>query len=151
MALFYIKAMTKYRFKTKQEFKDEDRWDDEYQTPIEWCQDGDMNKYMGRDVPDQFIKQIEAGHTFTDGDWTFEPEDCIINEEEIILPIEQILEQIKLNNSLITKEKTMKTTVNKSAKANPVEEKFVFMDKTVNILNVGFQTCKNVVLYGPGE
>lgn len=30
-------------------------------------------------------------------------------------------------------------------------QKFVFMDKTVNILNVGYQTGKNVVLYGPGE
>lgn len=151
MALFYIKAMTKYRFRNEQEFKDDGRWDDEYQVPFEWCIDGEMNKYIGQDIPDQFIKQIEAGHSFTDGDWTYEAEDCIIKQEEIILPIEQILEQIKLNNSLITKEKTMATEVKKSAKANPVAEKFVFMDKTVNILNVGFQTCKNVVLYGPGE
>ena len=35
--------------------------------------------------------------------------------------------------------------------ANAVAEKFVFMDKTVNILNVGYSTSKNVVLYGPGE
>jgi hypothetical protein len=45
----------------------------------------------------------------------------------------------------------MATQVKKSAKANRVAEKFVFMDKTVNVLNVGFQTGKNVVLYGPGE
>jgi hypothetical protein len=29
-------------------------------------------------------------------------------------------------------------------------QKFVFMDKTINILNVGLSTNKNVVLYGPG-
>ena len=42
----------------------------------------------------------------------------------------------------------MKTT--KNAVKNPVAEKFVFMDKTVSILNVGFSTAKNVILYGPG-
>jgi hypothetical protein len=45
--------------------------------------------------------------------------------------------------------KTMKTT--KNAVKNPVAEKFVFMDKTVSVLNVGFSTAKNVILYGPGE
>lgn len=149
MALFYIKAMSKYRFKTEQEFKDDDSWDHDYGAPYEWTSDGDMNKYMGQDVSDQFIKQIEAGHSFTNGDWTYEASDCIIKEIEVV-NIEEVLEQIKLNNSLITKEKTMATQVKKLAKANPVAEKFVFMDKTVNILNVGFQTCKNVVLYGPG-
>lgn len=29
-------------------------------------------------------------------------------------------------------------------------QKFVFMDKTINILNVGLSTNKNVILYGPG-
>jgi hypothetical protein len=42
----------------------------------------------------------------------------------------------------------METT--KNAVKNPVAEKFVFMDKTVSILNVGFQTSKNVILHGPG-
>ena len=28
---------------------------------------------------------------------------------------------------------------------------FVFMEKTAQILNIGFQTEKNIVLYGPGE
>jgi hypothetical protein len=31
-----------------------------------------------------------------------------------------------------------------------IGEKFVFMDKTMSILNVGMSTNKNVVLYGPG-
>jgi hypothetical protein len=41
-------------------------------------------------------------------------------------------------------------TKTKNAVKNPVAEKFVFMDKTVSILNVGFSTAKNVILYGPG-
>jgi hypothetical protein len=148
MALFYIKAMSKYRFKTKEEFIDDGLWDDEYQAPDEWCSDGDMNKYIGQDVPDRFIKQIERGHSFNDGNWTFEARDCILKEVEEV-NIEEVLEQIKLNNqnSLINKQ-TMKKASTKPA--NAVAEKFVFMDKTVNILNVGFSTSKNVVLYGPG-
>jgi MoxR-like ATPase len=61
--------------------------------------------------------------------------------------MKEILKQVK-NNSLITKK--MNKVEKKSVKRNPVAEKFVFMDKTVNILNVGFSTRKNVVLYGPG-
>jgi hypothetical protein len=149
MALFYIKAMKQYRFKNEQEFKDDDFWNDEYECPDNWSEEGDMNGYMGQDVPDKFIKLIEKGHPFTYDNWLFRANNCIIKEIEVV-NVEEVLEQIKLNNSLITKEKTMATQVKKSAKANPVAEKFVFMDKTVNILNVGFQTCKNVVLYGPG-
>jgi len=47
---------------------------------------------------------------------------------------------------------TMKKAETKATvKRNPVGDKFVFMDKTVNVLNVGFSTGKNVILYGPGE
>jgi hypothetical protein len=35
MALFYIKAMSKYRFKNEQEFKDDGLWNDEYECPDE--------------------------------------------------------------------------------------------------------------------
>lgn len=140
MALFYIKAMKQYRFKTEKEFKKDKLWSYDYDVPIGWCEDGEMNGYMGEEVPDQYIKQIESNSDFHYDDWSFNSYDCI--EIESIIPIEQILEQIKLNNSLITEEKMKK--------ANKAPEKFVFMDKTVNILNVGFSTCKNVVLYGPG-
>jgi hypothetical protein len=149
MALFYIKAMSKYRFKSEQEFKDDGLWNDEYDIPDEWAEGGDMNDYMEQEVPDKFIKYIERDDTFEINGWVFRSNNCIIKEIEEV-NIEEVLEQIKLNNSLITKEKTMATQVKKSAKANPVAEKFVFMDKTVNVLNVGFQTGKNVVLYGPG-
>lgn len=140
--------MSKYRFKTKEEFIHSGYWDDQYEVPDEWCSDGNMNHYMGKDVPDKFIKRIDAGHSFNDGDWTFEAHDCILKEVEEV-NVEEVLEQIKLNNqnSLINKQ-TMKKASTKPA--NAVAEKFVFMDKTVSILNVGFQTGKNVVLYGAG-
>jgi MoxR-like ATPase len=149
MALFYIKAMTKYRFKTKEEFIEDGDWYTRGTPhPRKWNDSGGMNHKMGQDVSDVYISQIEAGRTFSDGDWTYDPSNVILKEEEVV-NIEQVLEQIKLNNqnSLINKQ-TMKKASTKPA--NAVAEKFVFMDKTVNILNVGFSTSKNVVLYGPG-
>ena len=104
MALFYIKAMSKYRFKTKEEFKKDGLWNDEYDVPVGWAESADMNEYMGQDVPDEFIKRIDAGHSFNDVDWSFNAHDCILKEVEEV-NIEQVLEQIKLNNqnSLINK------------------------------------------------
>jgi hypothetical protein len=138
--------MSKYRIKTEEEFKATGYWNDEYDVPHRWCESASMNGYMGEDVLDKFIKNIESNIEFHHQGWVFEAHDCVLKEVEEV-NIEQVLEQIKLNNqnSLITKKK-MKTTTKKAAKT----EKFVFMDKTANILNVGFSTCKNVVLYGPG-
>jgi len=109
--------MSKYRFKTEEEFKDDGLWDDQCEVPDEWCSDGNMNHYMGKDVPDEFIKRIDAGHSFSDGDWTFESHDCILKEEEV--NIEEVLEQIKLNNqnSLINKQ-TMKKVSTKPGTPN---------------------------------
>ena len=146
--------MSKYRFKTKEEFEADGLWIDygSSYTAQSWEEEGAMNKYLGQEIPDQYIKQIERGDEFYMDDWTFQAIDCILNytEEEQEEQLKQILEQVKQSNSLIT-EKKMKTaqkTVKKEA--NPVADKFVFMDKTVNILNVGFITGKNVVLFGPG-
>ena len=142
--------MTKYRFKKIEEFETDGLWINynNISTANGWEEEGEMNKYLGQDIPDEYIEQIERGDEFYMDDWTFQPEDCILNElsEE---QITEILEQVKNNNSLIT-EKKMKNAETKSVKKNPVGEKFVFMDKTVNILNVGFMTGKNVVLFGPG-
>lgn len=142
--------MNKYRFKTEQEFKDDDQWEHHHGAPNEWASDGEMNKYMGEEVPDRYNKKIETCDSFSYNTWIFQPEDCIIMKEELIL-IEEILEQIKLNNqnSLIKKEKTMKNS-NTQAEVSTLKEKFVFMDKTEQILNIGFETRKNIVLYGPG-
>jgi hypothetical protein len=147
--------MSKYRFKTIEEFKEDDLWtEDGYCNhpdggyPNGWCEDGEMNKYIGMVIPDTFNSKMDQGKSFIMDSWTFEPDDYILKEEEIV-DITEVIEQVKqLNqNSLKTKEKMGKT---KNAVKNPVAEKFVFMDKTVSILNVGFSTAKNVILYGPG-
>lgn len=48
------------------------------------------------------------------------------------------------------KEKPVKSTRVVVGKKS-LKERFVFMDKTINILEVGFQTNHNVILFGPGE
>jgi hypothetical protein len=109
-----------------------------------------MNHFMGQDVPDKLNRQIELGQDFNYDNWTFRANQCILNSIE--LSEEETTEILKqVNKSLITKRKMSTKTSTKSVKKNPVGDKFVFMDKTVNILNVGFSTSKNVILYGPGE
>lgn len=148
--------MSKYRLKTIEEFKQDDQWindkysehDDGY--PEGWSEDGAMNKYMGQDVPDKYNSKMDKGQSFNMDGWIFESYDYVLKEEEEI-DITQVMDELKqLNqNSLKTEKKMEKTRTNKK-QANPVAEKFVFMDKTVNILNVGYQTGKNVILHGPG-
>jgi hypothetical protein len=146
--------MKKYRFKTKEEFLNDDLWlEDPYSSshdgyPQEWCEEGDMNGWLGEEIPTKFNKYIEKGHGFDMAGWSFRIDDVIEIESEI--NIEETLEQVKqLNKNSLKTKKEMGTT--KNAVKNPVAEKFVFMDKTVSILNVGFSTAKNVILYGPGE
>jgi hypothetical protein len=144
--------MTKYRFKTPEEFKECGDWvehTDRYSGPGHWNDMGAMDEFYGQDIPEEFNEYIERGNDFNYGSWTFRACECIEVPQELTdEETKQILEQIKNNNSLVTK--TMKNTETKSVKRNPVGDKFVFMDKTVNILNVGFSTSKNVILYGPG-
>ena len=146
--------MSKYRFKTKEEFEEVGHWvDDSYTSshdgyPQKWCDSGDMNKYLGMDIPDKYNRRIEKEEQFLMDGWTFEPDECILKEEEIV-DITEVMEKVKqLNKNSLKTKKAMATK--KNAVKNPVAEKFVFMDKTVSILNVGFSTAKNVILYGPG-
>ena len=144
--------MSKYRFKTEKEFKDDDLWEYDCGAPVRWCVDGKMNKYMGQSIRNEYNYNLDKSDGFKMDTWFFGPGDCILIQKEIELTIEEILEQIKLNNqnSLIKKEKTMKNS-NTQAEVSTLKEKFVFMDKTEQILNIGFETRKNIVLYGPGE
>ena len=144
--------MTKYRFKTEEEFKDDGLWIEQYDghgTPQTWNHQGDMNHFMGQNIPDTFINRIESGKEFDYDNWTFRSNNCILNSTE--LSEEETKEILKQVTKSLIKEKKMNKAETKTRKANPVAEKFVFMDKTVNILNVGYSTCKNVILYGPGE
>ena len=143
--------MSKYRFKTEKEFRDDDQWEHHCDAPAGWCVDGEMNKYMGQSIPGKYSYNLDKSDGFKMDTWFFGPCDCILIQKEIELTIEEILEQIKLNNqnSLIKKEKTMKNS-NTQAEVSTLKEKFVFMDKTEQILNIGFETRKNVILFGPG-
>ena len=70
-------------------------------------------------------------------------------EEVITFTYEEI--NNKLKQELNLKQKPLITNKMKQETLFPsITEKFVFMNKTVNILNVGMLTNKNVVLYGPG-
>jgi hypothetical protein len=140
--------MTKYRFKTEEEFKKDSQWDYIHNVPSNWNMSRKMNEYIGQDIDDKYNVRIECKLSFTDNIWSFSSEACILNSIELSEEeTTEILKQIK-NNSLITKRKMKSAT--KSVKKNPVGDNFVFMDKTVSILNVGFSTRKNVILYGPG-
>ena len=140
--------MTKYRFNTEEEFKEDDLWNYEICAPNGWNDQGAMNEYLGKNIPDAFNDEIDKNIAFSASDWRFQPNNCILNSTELSEEeLNEILNQVK-HNSLIT-EKKMKTVTKKAVKATATE-KFVFMDKTVNVLNVGYSTRKNVVLYGPG-
>lgn len=148
--------MNKYRFKTKEEFINDNLWLEDPSSsshdgyPQKWAEDGDMNKYLGQDIPNQFNKHIEKGHGFDMSKWIFRIDDVTeITEPEI--NIEETLEQVKQLNKNSLKTKKMEKSVKTKNQTSPATEKFVFMDKTVNVLNVGFSTAKNVILYGPGE
>jgi hypothetical protein len=142
-----------YRFKTKEEFIADNLWVKEKNIPeggypYGWNDVGDMNCYLGQEIPSQYHKAVKYKQIFYMHDWEFKPTDYLIEEE---LTIKESLKQMK---SLITKEKMKKVNTKKAAKIeiikDSITEKFVFMDKTVSILNVGFQTGKNVVLFGSG-
>jgi hypothetical protein len=79
--------MSKYRFKTKEEFKADGQWDKIDHCPIGWNSEGEMNHYLGQDVPEGANESIENGQYFyedgkyfyIDG-WTFESTNCILKE-----------------------------------------------------------------------
>ena len=63
--------MSKYRFKTKEEFIRDGLWDDEYDTPEEWSPGREMNEYLGREIPEFYLEECEAGGTFRLDGWAF--------------------------------------------------------------------------------
>jgi hypothetical protein len=137
--------MKQYRFKTEEEFKADKLWD--HNCPTHWNSDGQMDQYIGQNIDTKFNVKIEEGKEFEIDGWRFRANQC--TEVTADIPLEEIMKQLKENkqNSLTTKKKT---TMKKAAVKTRNTEKFVFMDKTVQILDIGFNTSKNVVLFGPG-
>ena len=138
--------MKQYRFKTEEEFIRDGLWNDKYNCPYKWNEYHKMNKFLGEDIHPKHNVKIESNESFKHDGWVFQACDCIIKQEEPV-DLLNVLKQIN-QNSLITK----KTKMRKAAKitVDSTTQKFVFMDKTINILNVGLSTSKNVILYGPG-
>jgi hypothetical protein len=74
--------MSKYRFKTREEFERDGQWNDEYECPIDWNESGDMNHYLGQDVPEGANESCDLGEGFDDDNWYFQPTNYILKEED---------------------------------------------------------------------
>src|SRR5690625_687947 len=76
--------MSKYRFKTKDEFIRDDLWDYEYNVPLGWASSGHMNSFLVSDVPKELNKECDEGGTLDIKGWFFSPEDYVLKEENEI-------------------------------------------------------------------
>ncbi len=74
--------MTKYRFKTREEFIRDGLWNDEYNCPDEWAWEGQMNKYLGIDVPDEFNVHCNKKEDFKYEGWYFLNTDYVLKEQQ---------------------------------------------------------------------
>ena len=74
--------MSKYRFKTEKEFIRDGLWDDKYNCPDEWAWEGQMNKYLGTDVPDEFNIHCDENESFEYDDWLFQNTDYVLKEQQ---------------------------------------------------------------------
>lgn len=69
-----------YRFKTKEEFLAEGRWNSGEMAPSEW--NHDMNKYLGKPVPFEFYKYCNKSSDFIYEGWYFSKNDYTIKPLE---------------------------------------------------------------------
>jgi hypothetical protein len=97
--------MKKYRFKTKEEFIKDGLWvynsdiiDEGY--PVKWNDVGEMNHYIGQDVPEKFNKYIEKNKDFYYENWNFIPSQEIVEKEK-----ELSLEELRTKMNLILNNK----------------------------------------------
>ena len=74
--------MSKYRFKTKEEFIRDGLWNDKYNCPDEWAWEGQMNKYLGIDVPEKFNMDCDEKKDFKHDGWHFNKVDYILKEQQ---------------------------------------------------------------------
>lgn len=74
--------MSKYRFKTEEEFKSEGLWKS-WGGPEGWNSDKRMNKYLGQVIPEQYTTRIDSlvkgDDTFHMDDWTFRKKHVTLN------------------------------------------------------------------------
>ena len=56
--------MSKYRFKKREEFIRDGLWDEKFNCPDKWALSGQMNKYLGKDVPDELNVHCDENEEF---------------------------------------------------------------------------------------
>jgi hypothetical protein len=81
-----------YRFKTRQEFIEQDRWDDDSFCPFGWNGQGKMNKYLGKKIPSEKSKDCDAGEGFHIDGWYFSEHDYVILHRKPI-ELHEVIEQ----------------------------------------------------------
>jgi len=91
--------MSKYRFKTKEEFIRDGLWNDECDTPKGWNPDGEMNEYLGREIPEFYLEECEAGVSFRLYGWTFCSKDYVEISDDGFKPIEETVMEVSGNNN----------------------------------------------------
>ena len=74
--------MSKYRFKTKEEFIRDGLWNEKNNCPHNWCHDGDMNEYLGIDVPDECIVYCDKNEEFKYDGWHFKSNEYVLKEQQ---------------------------------------------------------------------
>lgn len=83
--------MSKYRFKTKEEFIRDELWDEENNCPYNWASTGEMNKYLGIDVPDEFNVYCDENESFHHDDWFFRNTDYVLITSDVFKKGEYIV------------------------------------------------------------
>lgn len=73
--------MSKYRFKTKEEFIRDGLWGYAYSSPLGWDICGNMNRFLGSDIPESLNKECDEGSGLMVDGWRFAPTDYTIKEE----------------------------------------------------------------------
>ena len=72
----------KYRFKTEEEFKKEELWLETNNCPLGWNDCGDMNKYLGQDVPEKFNNRCDLNDDFNYDSWHFRSNNYVLKKPE---------------------------------------------------------------------
>ena len=78
--------MSKYRFKTKEQFIRDGLWDEKYNCLDKWTLSGTMNKYLGKDVPDECFVYCDKNENFKYDGWLFQNTDYVLKEQQEYFP-----------------------------------------------------------------
>jgi hypothetical protein len=76
--------MSKYRFKTEEEFKRDGLWTKDH--PSSWTSSGSMNNYLGQDIPDKYNRFCDVNKDFNYEGWSFSNDDYVLKETSFVLP-----------------------------------------------------------------